>query len=91
MSEPEQRVGGVSGGHEKWTHREADAHGGGEGPCDELALVKLNQQGGLAHSAVPHQDGLQTDLQRNRQHHAGFSAAASTCRPRPCAVWAQAV
>lgn len=66
MSEPEQRVGGVSGGHEKWTHREADAHGGGEGPCDELALVKLNQQGGLAHSAVPHQDGLQTDLQRNR-------------------------
>lgn len=66
MSQNKYRVGGVSGGHEKWTHREADAHGGGEGPCDELALVKLNQQGGLAHSAVPHQDGLQTDLQRDR-------------------------
>lgn len=29
--------------------------------------------------------------ERQRQHHAGFSAAASTCRPRPCAVWAQVV
>ena len=37
---------------------ESDAHGGREGALDELALVELNQQGGLPHAAVPHQDGL---------------------------------
>lgn len=37
-----------------WTHCEADADGGREGPCDELSLVELNQQRGLAHSAVSH-------------------------------------
>ena len=53
----------VCGGQEVcvWTHCEADAHGGSEGSWEELALVELNQQGGLAHAAVPHEDGLQRD------------------------------
>lgn len=46
------------------THREADANGGGEGARDELALVELNQQRGLAHAAVSHQDGLQRESHR---------------------------
>lgn len=48
----------------KWearTDREADADGGSEGPWDEFALVVLNQQGGLAHPAVPHQNSLQRE------------------------------
>lgn len=59
-------LGGCAGGQEAWTHCEADAHGGGEGPCDELALVELNQQRGLAHSAVPHEDGLQRESHTQR-------------------------
>lgn len=44
-----------------WTHCETNADSGGEGPWDELALVVLNEQRGLAHSAVSHQDGLRRE------------------------------
>lgn len=40
------------------THREADAHSGREGARYELALVILDQQRGLPHTAVSHHDGL---------------------------------
>lgn len=57
--------GGEAGGNQEkqgpWTHCETNADSGGEGPWDELALVVLNQQRGLAHSAVSHQDGLQRE------------------------------
>ena len=59
----------VCGGEEPWTHREADAHGGGEGPWDELALVELNQQRSLSRPAVSHQDGLQRESQIEGRHH----------------------
>lgn len=55
---------GVCGGREARTHCEANANGGGEGPWDELALVVLNQQRGLAHAAVSHQDRLQRESQK---------------------------
>lgn len=41
------------------SYRKANAHGGGEGAWDELALVKLDQQRRLPHAAVSNQDGLQ--------------------------------
>ena len=47
------------------THCETNAHGRSEGPRDEVALVVLNQQRGLAHSAVSHQDRLQREAQRD--------------------------
>lgn len=49
----------VHRGQEVWTHCETNADSGSEGPWDELALVILNQQRGLAHSTVSHQDCLQ--------------------------------
>lgn len=71
-------VGGREGGRckkqtvceaqEVRTHCEANAHGGGEGPWDELALVILNQQRGLAHAAVSHQDRLQREAQKTLGH-----------------------
>lgn len=54
----------VCGGQEVWTHCETDADGGSEGPWDEFALVELDQQRGLAHSAVPHEDGLHRVTER---------------------------
>lgn len=44
-----------------WTHCETNADRCGEGPRDELALVVLDQQRGLADAAVSHQDCLQED------------------------------
>lgn len=58
-------------GPEVGTHCETNADCGGEGPRDELALVVLNQQRGLAHSAVSDQDCLRRDreTQTERQRH----------------------
>lgn len=39
-----------------WTRCETNADSGSEGPWEELALVELNQQGGLARTTVSNQD-----------------------------------
>jgi len=68
----------------RWTHGEADADGGSEGPRDELALVVLNQQRGLAHSAVSHQDRLQREAHIEESHDVSrLHCLCFTHRPRP--------
>lgn len=68
--------GGAQGPRKVWTHCETNADRGGEGPRDELALVVLDQQRGLAHAAVSHQDGLQeedTHINTHTQTHWGIT------------------
>lgn len=93
---------GIRGGQEAWTHCETDADGGSEGPWDELALVVLNQQGSLTHSAVPHKDCLQRESRRDmtqdptaatqgqytvQTHSAGYCTCSSVAqRTAPCPV-----
>lgn len=72
------------------THCETDAHGGGERAGEELALVELNQQGGLPHTAVPHQDRL--DIQRQRERELASCMQCSAVQaPGPSAAWADSV
>lgn len=71
---------GMCGGQEVWTHCETNADGGSEGPWDELALVVLNQQGRLAHSAVSHEDRLQERVTERRDI---MYPGLQHCRLRP--------
>lgn len=65
------------------SYRKANAHGGGEGAWDELALVKLDQQRRLPHAAVSNQDGLQ-GARQGTSAHGGWRCPSV---PPGCSFW----
>lgn len=76
----EKKTVGVEGVVGVWTYREANANGGTR---DELALVKLDQQRGLAHAAVSHQDRLQIESHKDTQETSCSAASHCFNRLRP--------